>query len=112
MLKPGAMSVEKFSNLNGPNRSSAEMFVVLSISVLSLLLGCVNTWLVVRILWGRTPREQRPQPSVQRKRNEPEPEVVNALEEWPEWTVPVNLLVPHDEDEELPGDPAFRVMVQ
>lgn len=90
------------------------MNVALLISAISIVIGLLNTLLVAGILLGKIPRAKPVQPSVRTRliKVEPEPEVVNALEEWPEWTVPVELLVPKHVEEELPGDPEFRVMVQ
>jgi hypothetical protein len=37
-----------------------------------------------------------------------------GVEEWPEWTVPLNMLTPQDEEEKerVSRDPGFRVRVQ
>ena len=53
-----------------------------------------------------------PQPSIQPLPSEVEQELAAGIAEWPEWTVPVHLMMPRQENEDMPGDPSFRVRVQ
>ena len=88
------------------------MNAALLISVVALLLGIVNTWLVVSTLWGRS-RVPLPLPrSTSRRKIKPLAEdVVAGLEEWPSWTMDPARLQREEPEEDLPGDPSFKVKV-
>ena len=111
------------------------------ISVVSLVVSSLSILLAVRTRSALSRRDQLPQPSVlptpiksapaqQRTKwwqmLQPEwkgpkgwdkplrTEEEAGVEEWPDWTVPVNYLIPQDEEEKerVSRDPGFRVRVQ
>ena len=117
------------------------MTVALIISVLSLVVACLAILLAAHTRSALSRRDQLPQPSVlptsiksapaqQRTKwwqmLQPEwkgpkgwdkplrTEEDAGGEEWPDWTVPVNYLIPQDEEEKerVSRDPGFRVRVQ
>ena len=117
------------------------MTVALIISVLSLVVACLAILLAAHTRLALNRRDQLPQPSVlptsiksapaqQRTKwwqmLQPEwkgpkgwdkplrTEEEAGGEEWPDWTVPVNYLIPQDDEEKerVSRDPGFRVRVQ